>query len=213
MTMKPPTKRFALWTATTLSLFTLLSLRTQPAYAVNVIRQPGQHPQYEWELEPHLALDWDGHHQLDNGFGPGVHAAIPFMHQGPISTINNNMAIKFGFDLMFHDCDNHYWNRWDGYNYDCSATSIMFPVALQWNFYITDIITVYGEPGIALRHYWWSADFRSGNCPGNVCTWKDSETYMLPYFGAGAKFMFGRTAGLNVRLGYPQVTIGASLLF
>lgn len=213
MTMKQPTQRFAQWLIAALSIPVLLSLGSQTAEAATVIKQPGQHPRYDWELEPHLALDWDDHHYIENGFGPGVHVAIPFMHQGPISTINNNMAIKFGLDVMFHDCDDH-WGAWRNYNnYDCSATSLLFPVALQWNFYITDIITVYGEPGLALRHYWWSAEFPSGSCPGNVCEWDDTETYVMPYFGAGAKFMFGRTVGLNVRLGYPHATIGASFLF
>jgi hypothetical protein len=125
------------------------------------------------------------------------------------------MAIKFGLDLTFHSCDNHYYGyRWNGYNYDCSATSILLPVALQWNFYITDLITVYGEPGIYLRHYWWSADFPTGGCPGGACTFHDSDTFAWMYFRAGAKFMFGKNAGLNVAIGYPQgFTIGASILF
>jgi hypothetical protein len=213
MTMKQPTKRFAQLTVATLSITALSTLCTQTANAATIIKQPGQHTRYDWELEPHLALDIDAHHELNTGFGPGVSVAIPFMHQGPITTINNNMAIKFGFDLAFHDCDDHY--GWRDYRYDdCSATSIMFPVALQWNFYITDLITVYGEPGLYLRHYWWSRDYPSGGCPDGRCSWDDSETFAWMYFRSGAKFMFGKNAGLNVAIGYPQgFTIGASILF
>jgi len=210
---KPQANRFAILTAAALSIPSSVLLFAPTAGAESIIKQPGNHPHYSWELEPHMALDWDGHHELNSGFGPGVHVAIPIMHQGPITTINNNMAIKFGMDLTFHDCNRGYWGNWNNYQYDCSATSILLPVALQWNFYLTDIITVYGEPGIAIRHYWSSQEFPGGNCPGGICTWHNSETYALPYFGMGAKFMFGRSAGLNVRLGYPHATIGASILF
>ncbi|MGC4065561.1 MAG: hypothetical protein QM784_13125, partial [Polyangiaceae bacterium] len=191
MNTKQPTNRFArlAWTAFTLA--TTFALFPQNASAATIIKQPGNHPQYSWELEPHLAVDWDNHWYNDDGFRPGVHAAIPIMQQGPIPTINNNMAIKFGFDLIFHGgCDGRY-RDWGAY--DCSATSILLPIALQWNFYITDIITVFGEPGLAIRHMWWEQN----NCPNGApgCDWDGSDTYLLPYFGAGAKFMFGRTAG------------------
>jgi hypothetical protein len=172
------------------------------ANAETVIRRPGLHPQYSVELEPHLAFDWFDDHWVSDGIGPGMHVAVPFMHQGPISTINNNMAIKFGMDLTFGGgCSWHYRNR-----YDCDATSLLLPVALQWNFYITDIITVFGEPGLAIRHTWW--DYCSdGDCGGGY-----SDTSGNIYFAGGAKFMFGRTVGLTVRLGYPHATIGATIL-
>lgn len=180
------------------------------ASAETIIRRPGLHPQYSVELEPHLAFDWiDDRRWVGDGIGPGLHVAIPFMHQGPITTINNNMAIKFGLDLTFGgSCS---WRELYRERYDCDATSLMLPVALQWNFYITDIITVFGEPGLAIRHSWWDYDYRV-NCPGGVCHGDYRDTYAELYLAGGAKFMFGRTVGLTVRLGYPHATIGASFL-
>lgn len=181
-----------------------------PANAETVIRHPGQHTPYSVELEPHLAFDWlSDSHWVGDGIGPGVHVAIPFMHQGPISSINNNMAIKFGLDLTFGGrC---YWGNRYRERYDCDSTSFMLPVALQWNFYITDIITTFGEVGMAIRHTRWPYSYA---CNGNgVCQSSDSDTYALFYPAVGAKFMFGRSAGLTVRMGYPHVTIGASILF
>src|SRR5262245_61097054 len=60
------------------------------ASAQSIIKQPGNHPDYSFEIEPHLAFEWarDGY---DEGIGPGVRFNIPFMHNGPIKTINNNM--------------------------------------------------------------------------------------------------------------------------
>jgi hypothetical protein len=198
---------------TFISIFALASCWLGPvstAKAETVIRHPGQHTQYSVELEPHLAIDWADAHWVGEGIGPGMHVAIPLMHQGPITTINNNMAIKFGLDLTFgNGC---YWGG-RGYYYvrsDCSTTSLLLPIALQWNFYLTDIITAFGEAGMAIGHSWWSYN---GPCiAGGYCPPTYNDTYVLPYFAAGAKFMFGRSAGLTVRLGYPHITVGASIL-
>lgn len=183
---------------------------TATARAETVIRHPGQHTPYGFELEPHLVFDWlDDSHWVGDGIGPGLHMAVPFMHQGPISSINNNMALKFGLDITFGGrC---YWGSRYRERYDCDSTSFMLPVALQWNFYITDIITTFGEVGLAIRHSRWPYSF---NCNANgTCQATDSDTYALFYSAVGAKFMFGRSVGLTVRMGYPHVTIGASILF
>jgi hypothetical protein len=133
------------------------------------------------------------------------------MQQGPITSINNNMAIKFGVDLTFgNGC---YWagSRYYYYRDYCSTTSLLLPIALQWNFYVTDIIVPFGEMGMAIRHTWWSYD---GACVANAtCPQHYSETYPIFYPAVGAKFMFGRSAGLTVRMGYPHFTVGASILF
>jgi hypothetical protein len=184
------------------------------AHAETVIRHPGQHPQYSFELEPHLAFDWwNDRRWVGDGFGPGVHFAIPFMHQGPITTINNNMAIKFGVDVTFGGgCyGNWRYDRGGYYRYNCGdTTAITLPVALQWNFYITDIITVFGDVGLMIRHARQSYDY---NCANGVCGGSYRDTYADLYTAAGAKFMFGQTVGLTVRLGYPSATVGASFLF
>jgi hypothetical protein len=181
-----------------------------PAQAETVIRHPGQHTSYSFELEPHLVLDWAEPHYSGTGIGPGVHFAIPVTQQGPISSINNNMAIKFGLDLTFgNGC--YWYHNYYYYSDYCSTTSLTLPIALQWNFYITDIITTFGEVGMAIRHTWWSYD---GLCEANRnCPPHHSQFYPIFYPAVGAKFMFGRTIGLTVRMGYPHFTVGASFLF
>ncbi len=133
-------------------------------------------------------------------------------------TINNDMGIGFGLDWLSrgNSCYSGYYYVGGPYAYnDCSAYAIYLPVVLQWNFYITDIITVFGEPGFAIRYAHVSGTYLgpAGGCPNGVyCDFSTSFTDPLLVIAGGAKFMFGRTVGLNVRLGYPYFSVGASIL-
>jgi hypothetical protein len=196
-----------------------LALYAGNASAESIIKQPGNHPQYSADLEPHLALGVDDtYYYGGTGFGLGARVTIPFLRNGPISTINNDMGIGFGLDWLTRgdSCNNGYY-YWRGPNYygynNCGAYSIYVPVVLQWNFYLTDIITVYGEPGFALRYSHVSWDFSPLCAPGTPgCQGSNSFLDPILVIAGGAKFMFGRTIGLNVRVGYPYFSVGASFL-
>ena len=120
------------------------------AQAETIITQPNSHPGYSVELEPHLLLAWGfrlnrhdflpTNQRLDGpfGVGPGLRVSIPLMQNGFVSSINNNVAIGFGADFAYYD--------------NASAGVLWVPVVLPWNFYITKVITVFGEPGVALRY-------------------------------------------------------------
>src|SRR5262245_12860229 len=72
-----------------------------PAQAQSVIRQPGVHPDYVFEAEPHIlfALDPPGHGGGD-GIGPGFRGTIEIVDNGFISKINNTVGIGFGADYI-----------------------------------------------------------------------------------------------------------------
>lgn len=181
------------------------------ALARGVVREPGQHTRYSVELEPHLVFDWAGTPGAHaDGLGAGFRAAIPLFHNGPIDTINNNMAISFGFDWVHgsHACAPRPDPRFGWY--DCDIDSFWFPVALQWNFYLTDVISVFGEPGLAVVHHRWDA---WGRCwaPG-VCDPDGHDTTLKPVLWGGARFMFTEHIGATVRLGFPSITAGISFL-
>lgn len=214
--LTPPSKALSLL----LGLMTAALVLSFASLSQAQIKSPGSHVRYDAELEPHGLIVWDGPVGLNDGFGLGLRASIPLFHNGPIKKINNNMAIGFGLDFSFYDnpCGGvwRYRYRGDvivlGRGVDCSAWSIWLPVVLQWNFYVTDLITVFGEPGFAISHTRVSWD---GCLDNNVlCDGSDSETNFHPFvlFG-GAKFMFGRSVGLTVRIGYPYLSVGASFLF
>jgi hypothetical protein len=198
------------------ALCMLVSARAQ---AETIIKQPGNHPLYAADVEPHLALGLDDTpYYGGGGFGLGARVTIPFLRNGAVSTINNDMGIGFGLDWLSRgsSCYHDYYYVGGPYAYnDCSAWAVYLPVVLQWNFYITDIITVFGEPGFAIRYAHVSGTWLgpARNCPAGVyCEFSDSFTDPLLVFAGGAKFMFGRTVGLNVRLGYPYFSVGASIL-
>jgi hypothetical protein len=166
------------------------------------------------ELEPHALVQWVDEPFGDAGFGLGFRAAIPFFHNGPIQKINNNMGIGFGLDWAHFGEDNCYWGPFRpgpgfvGY-YECSGNQIWFPVYMQWNFFLTDIISVFGEPGFAVRHE--SLDFGGVVCgPGIDCDRSNTRVRLI--FEGGGRFLFGETIGLTVRIGYPFLTVGASFL-
>jgi len=202
-------------------LLALLSvlLVAQPALAESVIKHPGDHPDYVVELEPHGLLQWHRSEFGDEGFGLGARVNISLMKNGPITKINNNMAIGFGLDYVWFDdpCERGWWwwrggpNRpgpgFVGPGWDCSGSTLWFPVVLQWNFWLTDIISVFGEPGLAIEHSWWDVECGFG------CSWDDSDTDVEFVFWGGARFMFSDTVGLTVRLGTPYLSVGASILF
>ena len=41
------------------------------AHAQSVVRQPGNHPDYSFEIEPHLAFQWMNRYGADSGFYGG----------------------------------------------------------------------------------------------------------------------------------------------
>jgi hypothetical protein len=177
------------------------------------IKQPGAHPDYSVELEPHLIFDWAGHGWGgdDDAFGPGIRATIPFLDNGPISKINNNMGIGFGLDWAHNGNACHRWRfngRWYD-NYDCSVDILEFPVVVQWNFWLTPIISVFGEAGLTIERIHWDWE----PCPaGYDCS--DSDTNIDPVFWGGGRFLFGKGSSVGgvVRLGWPYVSLGVGIL-
>ncbi|HEX5099297.1 MAG TPA: hypothetical protein VFV94_07340 [Polyangiaceae bacterium] len=196
---------------------TALFARPKPAAAQ--IKEPGNHPHYSVELEPHFTFGWHGgpHHFDDDGFGAGLRASIPIIDNGPVTSINNSFAITFGVDWLHfgydHDaacrdfpgpgCDDH----------DYAANAFWFPVAAQWNFYVHRRISVFAELGVAIVHERYSWARPCPGAPGTICDYDDTHTdFAELVFYPGARFMLTDGIGLTVRVGFPHVTLGASFL-
>jgi hypothetical protein len=197
---------FAPSLAFVLVLAALISVAT-PARAQSIIKQPGNHTPYGLELDPHLLAEYGNTPYADGGFGLGLRFSIPFVHNGPVPQINNNIGISFGIDWAHFGSD----GRCNGAD-SCSADELWFPVTGQWNFFLTKIISVFGEFGLAANYTHWSSEGPCGN--GGTCNYGSSHVDLFePVAWAGGRFLFGRNAGLTVRLGWPYISVGASILF
>jgi hypothetical protein len=139
----------------------------------SIIKDFGDHPSYIFEAEPHVILGYAGPFEnagsVGLGFRGSFHIADGFVH-----SINDSVGIGVGFDFGFGN-----------------GGTVFVPVVLQWNFWLTTHISVFGEPGIA---------FGSGG-PNNG---------VFPAFYAGGRFHFTERIALTVRLGYPDVAVGVS---
>jgi len=188
-----------------------------PAQAQSIIKQPGNHADYSVEIEPHLAFQWADRLGSNDGFGPGARFNIPFMHNGPISSINNSMGITFGLDLTFgNDYNGWCYNRYDPNlrinGEGCSVTELWLPVAMQWNFYLTKVISVFGEPGFAIAHRRWSYAWLCNGGGAAPCEQRYTSNDLELVMAAGGRFMFTDKIGATVRLGYPMITAGINFL-
>jgi hypothetical protein len=186
--------------------------------AVNAqIKQPGAHPDYSVELEPHFVLDWGRHYGYgdDEAIGLGLRATIPFLDNGPIKTINNNMGIGFGLDWTHNGdaCDWWPWGRNPDrrFRYDCTVDNFHFPVVVQWNFWLHPIISVFGEAGLDVVHTRWEWE-NCGAIAGYDCD--GSDTRIRFAFWGGGRFLFGADSnvGAVVRLGWPYISVGIGIL-
>lgn len=184
-----------------------LACITTPARAQSIIKNPGDHPDYSVELEPHLSLGW-GHLYRGNGLGLGARLGLVVVDNGFVSTINNSVAISFGLDwLRYSDC---YWYhpRFRA-GYGCGATYLTFPVTMQWNFWLTPKWSVFGEPGLYIYHGIWD-DWCDPLFPD--CRRPTRTSVDLAFF-IGGRFHFNETVALTMRLGYPTSSLGVSFLF
>jgi hypothetical protein len=163
------------------ALASLVTLTAPAAHAdTSVIKYPGLHPDYAVELEPHLIvgplpLPGPGRDRPGVGFGPGVRATFEIVDNGFIKTINNTVGIGVGADLAIGD-----------------RTGVWVPVVMQWNFFLSENWSVFGEPGAGL--------------------WIGRDVFPSPTFYAGGRYHFARNMTLTMRVGYPMLSVGLSFL-
>jgi hypothetical protein len=79
------------------------------------------------------------------------------------------------------------------------ANYLFFPVAMQWNFWLHQQFSVFGEPGFVV--YYRKAQYD-----------QDSGLGLSPLLDIGGRWHFSKVAALTFRLGYPVFSIGVSFL-
>lgn len=193
------------------------------AQGESIIKDPNP-PKYSLEIEPKLniaAFFWKSYG--GEGYGPGVRLSIPVMSPGFVKSINDSVAISFGLDLVRYSGGYYgYWG-WNGWcnadprrcpgwyaNYAVPFWAVHVPVVLQWNFWLTDKWSVFGEPGLTLRHAFYDTPSWCGPAYPGTCTPSSNDFYFT--FFAGGRFHFSEKIALTMRLGHPiDFSIGLSI--
>lgn len=195
-------------------LATALFLLSNQASAQSIIKQDSRHPSYKLELEPHLALGWvrPPGDAGGLGLGGGLRFAIPVADRGFVDGVNDSVAVSFGFDLLKHGGGGVMSGRCAEYvgtgddricvrveSAGGSSLYVELPVAMQWNFFLTDDWSVFAEPGLGV--YFQIRDVDSSVAAG-----------VFPVFELGGRYHFSKKTTLTMRVGYPHVTVGLSFL-
>jgi hypothetical protein len=172
-----------------------------------IIKRPGYHPRYSFEAEPHLLvglIDPPGAAN-GNGIGFGFRGTIPLVSNGFIPSINNNVGIGFGVDVVHYGYGSDRCVAFDAggrcvrLDNRNAVNDIWMPVVMQWNFFLSRNWSVFGEPGIALR-------FESNDGPDRGLHVEPFQLYL------GGRFHFSDSVTLTMRIGYPTFSVGVSFL-
>jgi hypothetical protein len=171
----------------------------------NTIRQPGDHPSYAVEIEPHVDFAWfdyAGYAGIGStaGIGLGARFTIPIVKNGFVPTINNTVGIGFGGDWVYFGCS--------APNVSCGVSTLYFPVVMQWNFYVAQRWSVFGEPGFSFNY----AFYNNGACGNNKTGCFGSNLFPGPVFEVGGRYHINEHFALTARLGYPDFTFGVSFM-
>jgi hypothetical protein len=167
---------------------------------------------YRLELEPHLLLGTAPPGPgVGSGGGIGVRASLVLSPDGFITGVNDSLALGFGVDFSRYNGAYGF----DGYRDQCLRfepgpagtfvctevtsnggryTYVFVPVVLQWNFWLTERFSAFGEPGLNLYVL------------GNHGVGAGPALYI------GGRLTLAERISLTLRLGYPTVGLGVSFL-
>ena len=195
-----------------IGLVMLLRAGAAEAGEVSVVYNSRTPIDYVAEIEPHLvAGSGPPGRGAGSGAGIGVRASVVLAPDGFIRGVNDSVAIGFGLDY------GHFAARYglNGYRDEClnfepgpagtmvctDVTSnggtynyVFAPVVMQWNFWLTERFSAFGEPGLAFYHL------------GNYGFAVSPALYL------GGRLRLADRITLTARIGYPTVAFGVSFM-
>jgi len=190
----------------------LLSAGVAEAGEVSVVYNSRTPIDYGFEVEPHLvAGSGPPGRGVGSGGGIGVRASVVLAPDGFIRGINDSVAIGFGLDFGrfagryalndFRDQCLHFEPGPAGTAVCTDVTSnggtynyVFAPVVMQWNFWLTERFSAFGEPGINFYHL------------GNYGYAVSPALYL------GGRFRLADRITLTARIGYPTIAFGVSFM-
>ena len=205
-------QRRAAAAAAGVALALLVSARAAEAGEVSVIYNTRTPIGYAAEIEPHLVFgSGPPGRGVGSGGGIGVRASVVVAPDGFISGVNDSVAIGFGLDY------GRFVARYglNGYRDEClhfepgpagtavctdvtsnggSYNYLFAPVVMQWNFWLTERFSAFGEPGISFYHL-------------------GSYGYAVsPALYLGGRLRLADRITLTARIGYPTIAFGVSFM-
>jgi hypothetical protein len=96
----------------------------------SIIRNPGDHPSYIFEAEPHLIFGFGEPYRGGGDVGGGFRGTF-HITDGFVKSINDSIGIGVGADFA-------------------GAGRVFVPIVLQWNFWLSTHWSVFGEAGFAI---------------------------------------------------------------
>lgn len=197
------------------SALVLLAVCSRPdtAAAQSTISRPGARFAYGFEAEPHVVFGPfgpPGSGRTSDGLGLGFRGTVELASQGFIAKINDSVGLGFGIDWLHHEYDNSFgdctaWRGGPNGTRICVEVDggrqrdvLVFPLVMQWNFWLTRQWSVFAEPGLFLF-----AAEGSGESFGI----RPLALYV------GGRYHFSDAVALTARLGYPSLSLGVSFFF
>ena len=190
-----------------------LCLKPHTAVAQSTISRPGARFQYGFEAEPHVLFGPfgpPGTGRTRDGVGLGFRGTVELAPQGFIAKINDSVGLGFGLDWLHYEYDRAFgectaWRAGPNGTRVCVEVDggrqrdvLVFPLVMQWNFWLTRKWSVFAEPGLFL----FAAD-GSGERFGI----RPLALYV------GGRYHFSDAVALTARLGYPSLSLGVSFFF
>jgi hypothetical protein len=205
-------RRRAAAAAGVLGLVLLLPPAAVQAREGSVVHDARTPIDYGFELEPHLVLgSAPPGRGAGSGGGIGVRASVVLSSDGFIRGLNDSLALGFGLDYGHYAASYGFY----GYRDEClnfepgpagtavctdvtsnggSYNYFFVPAVLQWNFWLTDRFSAFGEPGVSLYHL--------GNAGFSAS----------PALYVGGRLRLADRITLTARIGYPTLAIGVSFM-
>jgi hypothetical protein len=188
----------------------LAASRVARAQEASIIRHPGDHPNYVFEIEPHLDFAFFLPTAGSTGVGFGGRMTIPIVRNGFVPTINNNVGIGFGLDyLHYNGC---YYSGFYLYANCDNLNSFWIPVVMQWNFFLSTHWSVFGEPGLGIVYQNFGTTY-CGVAPGGAlipCNGSPNHVDVDPVIFFGGRYHFSEGGSVTLRIGWPYASIGVS---
>ena len=160
------------------------------ARAGDTTRRADEAPRYRIEIEPRADAGIDRVYGTTL-FGAGLQLAVPILKNGFLDGVNDNVAIAFGADILrYNDCVDR----------TCGGTFLVAPVAMQWNFFVADRFSVFGEPGVFFYRGFFEQPLSR------------SRAGFGPVVDVGGRYHLSDRFALTLRVGYPTTSIGLSFM-